>query len=192
MRSGRQAVLGANADFRKQALVFCAQGAGAPADLVLGQLPHREGQPGELPLAQHVQDVGLVLRRVGAPPQVEAGGVALQADVMAGGQGVEEDAHPMLVLAHMHPVMLVYDLDQTEGEEVPEHLKNFAKATGEFDPDRLQITLENAERMCILVHRQSFPERGVSGSTAPMTPMSRICGWEQALGQSARVTRNSW
>jgi hypothetical protein len=64
---------------------------------------------------------------------------------------VKEDANPMLILAPMHPVMLVYDLDQTEGEDVPEHLKNFVKATGEFDPERLYRTLENAKRMCILV-----------------------------------------
>jgi hypothetical protein len=64
---------------------------------------------------------------------------------------VKEDARPMLILAPMHPVMLVYDLDQTEGEDIPEHLKNFAKATGEFDPDRLYRTLDNAKRLCILV-----------------------------------------
>jgi histidyl-tRNA synthetase len=56
----------------------------------------------------------------------------------------------MLILAPMHPGMLVYDLDQTEGEDIPEHLKNFVKATGEFDPERLYRTLDNAERMCIL------------------------------------------
>ncbi len=64
---------------------------------------------------------------------------------------VKEDAHPMLILAPMHPVMLVYDLDQTEGEDVPEHLKNFAKTTGDFDPKRLELTLENAHRHSIRV-----------------------------------------
>lgn len=69
---------------------------------------------------------------------------------------VKEDANPMLILAPMHPVMLVYDLDQTEGEDVPEHLKNFAKATGEFDPIRLYRTLDNAKRMCILVQTKQL------------------------------------
>jgi hypothetical protein len=50
--------------------------------------------------------------------------------------------------------MLVFDLDQTEGEDVPEHLLNFAKATGEFDLNRLNRTLENAERVCILVQNK--------------------------------------
>jgi hypothetical protein len=57
----------------------------------------------------------------------------------------------MLILAPMHPVMLVYDLDQTEGKDISEHLKNFTKATGDFDPDLLRRTLENDERMCICV-----------------------------------------
>jgi hypothetical protein len=30
------------------------------------------------------------------------------------GRGIKEDARPMLILAPMHPVMLVYDLDQTQ------------------------------------------------------------------------------
>ncbi|MFZ4436850.1 MAG: hypothetical protein ACOYOS_00325 [Syntrophales bacterium] len=67
---------------------------------------------------------------------------------------VKEDARPMLILAPMHPVMLVFDLDQTEGEDVPKHLLDFAKATGVFNPDFLKRTLENAERMCILVQNK--------------------------------------
>jgi len=69
---------------------------------------------------------------------------------------VKEDARPMLILAPMHPVMLVYDLDQTEGPDLPDHIKNFAQADGEFDPDRLHKTLENAKRMCILVQHKEL------------------------------------
>ncbi|MFH1081687.1 MAG: ImmA/IrrE family metallo-endopeptidase [Pseudomonadota bacterium] len=72
------------------------------------------------------------------------------------GRRVKEDARPMLILAPMHPVMLVFDLDQTEGKDIPEHLKNFAKATGDFDPDLLYRTLENAERLCILVDSKTL------------------------------------
>lgn len=56
-----------------------------------------------------------------------------------------EDARPMLILAPMHPVMLVYDLDQTSGAPVPEHLKNFAHFDGEWDRGTLQLTLRNAQ-----------------------------------------------
>ena len=55
-----------------------------------------------------------------------------------------EDAKPMLILAPMHPVMLVYDIDQTEGEDLPQELRQFAKFTGEWDPQRLKRTIENA------------------------------------------------
>lgn len=67
---------------------------------------------------------------------------------------VKEDARPMLILAPMHPVMLVYDLDQTDGPDLPDHLRNFAQADGEFDPERLHKTMENAKRMCILVQHK--------------------------------------
>ncbi len=39
------------------------------ADLVLAQLTHREQHPGQLPLPEHVEHVGLVLRAVGGSQQ---------------------------------------------------------------------------------------------------------------------------
>jgi hypothetical protein len=43
---------------------------------------------------------------------------------------IKEDAKPMVILAPMHPVLLVYELDQTEGEPVPKELLEFAKFEG--------------------------------------------------------------
>ena len=57
---------------------------------------------------------------------------------------LKEDARPMLILAPMHPVMLVYDLDSTEGPPLPEELQQFAKFEGEWDPTRLSRTVTNA------------------------------------------------
>lgn len=57
-----------------------------------------------------------------------------------------EDARPMLILAPMHPVMLVYDLDQTEGEPVPEELLRFAQFTGAFRQDWLDRSVANAAK----------------------------------------------
>ena len=37
----------------------------------------------------------------------------------------------MLILAPMHPVMLVFDLDQTTGRALPSEIENFAKFEGE-------------------------------------------------------------
>lgn len=54
------------------------------------------------------------------------------------------DARPMLILAPMHPVMLVYDLDSTEGPALPQELQQFAKFEGKWDPARLPRTVNNA------------------------------------------------
>jgi hypothetical protein len=59
---------------------------------------------------------------------------------------IKEDARPMLILAPMHPVMLVYDLDQTEGKEPPAELSRFARFEGEsWNSDWLHRTVENAK-----------------------------------------------
>ena len=47
-------------------------------------------------------------------------------------RSLKEDARPMLIIAPKHPVMLVYDLDQTEGKELPEELTRFSKFEGEW------------------------------------------------------------
>jgi hypothetical protein len=57
---------------------------------------------------------------------------------------LKEDARPMLILAPMHPVMLVYALDETEGKDVPEELKSFGAFQGQWNPDWLQRTVQNA------------------------------------------------
>ncbi len=57
-----------------------------------------------------------------------------------------EDARPMLILAPMHPVMLVYDLDHTDGKELPESLKNLATVRGKWNPTWLAHLVENAQK----------------------------------------------
>lgn len=57
---------------------------------------------------------------------------------------LKEDARPMLILAPMHPVMLVYDLDQTEGPPLPKELNEFAKFEGEWKADWLARMVTNA------------------------------------------------
>jgi len=60
------------------------------------------------------------------------------------GRWLKEDARPMIILAPMHPVMLVYDLDSTEGAPLPQELREFAKFQGTWDPGRLSRTVKNA------------------------------------------------
>lgn len=57
---------------------------------------------------------------------------------------LKEDARPMLILAPMHPVLLVYDIDQTEGVELPKELQDFSKFEGKWDPIWLINAVENA------------------------------------------------
>ena len=62
------------------------------------------------------------------------------------GRTLKEDARPMLILAPMHPVMLVYDLDQTDGPPLPQELQDFAQFEGEWDSACLKRTIANAAR----------------------------------------------
>jgi hypothetical protein len=60
------------------------------------------------------------------------------------GRTLKLDARPMLILAPMHPVMLVFDIDQTEGPQLPEKLLTFATTTGSLDPEWLRRLEDNA------------------------------------------------
>ncbi|MBI4660027.1 MAG: hypothetical protein HY735_14400 [Verrucomicrobia bacterium] len=62
------------------------------------------------------------------------------------GRSIKEDARPMLILAPMHPVMCVYDLDSTEGPPLPEHLQNFTSTSGDWDSGALEQLIGNANR----------------------------------------------
>ncbi len=57
----------------------------------------------------------------------------------------------MLILATMHPVMLVYDLDETEGEELPHELKSFAQFEGDWNPKWLTNLVDNVEKYMVRV-----------------------------------------
>jgi len=67
------------------------------------------------------------------------------------GRWIKEDARPMLILAPMHPVMLVYDLDATEGRELPKQLEEFGRFAGPWDSKWLDNLLENIRRHRIRV-----------------------------------------
>ncbi|NLA05598.1 MAG: ImmA/IrrE family metallo-endopeptidase [Firmicutes bacterium] len=65
---------------------------------------------------------------------------------------LKEDARPMLILAPMHPVMLVYDLDQTEGDDPPEELLKFSHFLGDWRSVYLKRILENTNQYKIRVN----------------------------------------
>lgn len=58
---------------------------------------------------------------------------------------LKEDARPMLILAPKHPVMLVYELDQTDGPPPPKELMEFAKFEGAWKPEWLTRLVQNAQ-----------------------------------------------
>ncbi len=62
------------------------------------------------------------------------------------GYTLKEDTRPMVILAPMHPVILVYDLDQTEGDTLPKELKRFAHFEGDWNPKWLKRMVNNAAR----------------------------------------------
>lgn len=64
---------------------------------------------------------------------------------------LKEDARPMMILAVMGPLMCVYDLDQTEGPELPERLRNFARFEGAFNPEWMNRLVANAANFGIKV-----------------------------------------
>jgi len=82
---------------------------------------------------------------------------------------VVDDAKPMLILAPMHPVMLVYDLDSTDGPPLPEKLKTFAQTEGDFDPKVIGRTLENAERDKILVQFKTLSSTNAGVATTRLS-----------------------
>lgn len=62
------------------------------------------------------------------------------------GGSLKEDAQPMIILAPMRPVLLVYDLDQIDGVILPDELDEFAVFVGEWDAKRLLRLVENADK----------------------------------------------
>lgn len=93
------------------------------------------------------------------------------------GRSINEDARPMLILAPMHPVMLVYDLDATEGNPVPKELREFGRFSGPWDGKPLANLVANAER-----HRIGVSFKSLS------TTHGGFAEWHSALqGWKARI-----
>jgi hypothetical protein len=92
-------------------------------------------------------------------------------------RNVKEDARPMLILAPMHPVMLVYDLDQTEGAVLPKELQDFAKFDGGWDPSWLSNTVENAAG-----HRIQVDFKTLSSTNGGFATLARGSGeWKMRV-----------
>ncbi|MBP7674980.1 MAG: ImmA/IrrE family metallo-endopeptidase [Thermoanaerobaculia bacterium] len=60
------------------------------------------------------------------------------------GRRPKSDARPRIILAPMHPVLLVYDLEQTDGRPIPSHLTDFARLEGAWNGNWWRLCTENA------------------------------------------------
>jgi hypothetical protein len=88
-----------------------------------------------------------------------------------------EDARPMLILATRHPVMLVYDLDQTEGAPLPEELSSFAQFDGEWEDEWLSRLLKNA-----IGHRIRIDFKPLSSTLGGFATINRGSGdWKMRV-----------
>jgi len=70
------------------------------------------------------------------------------------GRTVKDEARGRIILAPRTPVLLVYDIADTEGPPLPRKLEVFGQTSGEFDPAILERTLRNCEREKICVERK--------------------------------------
>lgn len=64
---------------------------------------------------------------------------------------IKEDAIPIIILRPMGPIMLVYEIEDTEGPELPEDLLNPYRVEGKFNPDDLEYLVYECLKDGIMV-----------------------------------------
>ncbi len=90
------------------------------------------------------------------------------------GRTIKEDARPMIILAPMTPVLLVYDLEDTDGKELPDFMKNPFETKGEFSVSVLDLTITNCKRDSIEIKfkKKSFLTGGCA--TRPLFRLKNV------------------
>jgi hypothetical protein len=86
---------------------------------------------------------------------------------------LKEEARGIVILAPRTPVLIVYDIADTDGPPLPGKLEVFTRTTGPFNPLILERTAANCERDCIQIERK------------PMGPL-------RAGFATARVQSSKW
>jgi len=71
----------------------------------------------------------------------------------------KEEARPMIILAPMHPVLFVYDIDETEGSPIPELLSSPFEVSGKFDHTNFINLLSHLDSLNITLHNKSLDFR---------------------------------
>ena len=79
---------------------------------------------------------------------------------------IKDEARGMIILAPRTPVLLVYDVADTDGPPLPEKLEVFTRTSGRFNPMILERTIKNCERDGIRVERKPMGQLRGGFSTA--------------------------
>ena len=91
---------------------------------------------------------------------------------------IKDEARGLVILAPRTPVLMVYDIADTEGPPLPGKLEAFTQTSGPFNPMVLERTLKNAERDRILIERKAMgPLRGGFA-----TARGREQNWKMRIG----------
>jgi hypothetical protein len=94
------------------------------------------------------------------------------------GRSIRDEARGLVILAPRTPVLMVYDIADTEGPPLPDKLEVFTETSGALNPLVLERTLKNAERDGILVERKAMGALRAGFATARM----REPGWKMRIG----------
>ena len=84
----------------------------------------------------------------------------------------------MIILAPRTPVLLVYDVADTDGPPLPEQLQVFTRTSGRFNPMILERTIKNCERDRIRVERKAMGQLRGGFTTARV----RDSFWKIGIG----------
>jgi hypothetical protein len=103
------------------------------------------------------------------------------------GRAIKNEARGLVILAPRTPVLMVYDIEDTEGPPLPDKLDGFTQTSGPFNPMILERTLKNAERDRILIERKAMgPLRaGFATARAREGPWKMRIGLRQELDPAA-------
>jgi hypothetical protein len=91
---------------------------------------------------------------------------------------IKDEARGMIILAPRTPVLLVYDVADTDGPPLPEKLELFTRTAGRFNPMTLERTIKNCARDRIRVERKAMGQLRGGFSTTRVHDQN----WKMRIG----------
>jgi hypothetical protein len=91
---------------------------------------------------------------------------------------IKDEARGMIILAPRTPVLLVYDVADTDGPPLPGKLELFGRTSGRFNPMILERTIKNCERDKIRVERKAMGQLRGGFTTARVYDQN----WKMRIG----------